>query len=108
MSCRPGAPMVARFKLGKRGRQSRGNCRNSIAIAMNKCLRAALPAALACVCTLSLHAQMTKADHHLRSIPANMVWGYFSADTPAKLRIKSVETVLVDTVSLGGMTDVKP
>lgn len=37
-----------------------------------------------------------------------MVWGYFSADTPPKLRVKSGETVLIDTVSLGGIADDKP
>src|SRR5438045_715073 len=75
---------------------------------MKKCFCAPLTAALACVFALSAQAQALKLDHHLRSIPENMVWGYFSADTPAKLRIKSGETVLIDTVSLGGMTDEKP
>jgi acetamidase/formamidase len=71
-------------------------------------LRITLAVALAGACALSLHAQAIKPDHHLRSIPANMVWGYFAADTPAKLRIKSGETVLIDTVSLGGIADDKP
>ena len=48
------------------------------------------------------------ADHHLRSIPANMVWGYFSADTPAVMMIKSGESVEIDTVSLGGISDANP
>jgi acetamidase/formamidase len=53
-------------------------------------------------------AEPIKPDHHLRAIPENMIWGYFSADTPAKLRIKSGDIVLIDTVSLGGISDEKP
>ncbi len=75
---------------------------------MKNCLRAALPVALACACALSVRAQTSKPDHHLRSIPSNMVWGYFAAETPAKLRVKSGDTVLIDTVSLGGLADDKP
>jgi acetamidase/formamidase len=47
-------------------------------------------------------------DHHLRSIPENMVSGYFSADTPPVLRIKSGEIVAIDTVSAGGARDDDP
>jgi acetamidase/formamidase len=43
-----------------------------------------------------------QVDHHLRSVPENMVSGYFSADTPPVLRIKSGETVAIDTISGGG------
>jgi acetamidase/formamidase len=55
---------------------------------------------------LACHAHA--ADHHLRSIPSNMVWGYFAADTPAVMTIKSGDTVVIDTVSLGGLTDDNP
>jgi acetamidase/formamidase len=69
--------------------------------------RSAFAAALVCASALSAHAQ-SKPIHHLRSIPENMVWGYFAADTAPKLTMKSGETVLIDTVSLGGITDEKP
>jgi acetamidase/formamidase len=47
-------------------------------------------------------------NHHLRSVPANMVSGYFSADTPPVLRIKSGEVVEIDTISGGGPRDEDP
>lgn len=46
--------------------------------------------------------------HHLRSVPENMVWGYLSADTPPVLRIKPGDTVVIDTVSMGGVREEKP
>ena len=51
---------------------------------------AALAVALSAF-AVTLTAVPTKPDHHLRSIPANMVSGYFSADTPPVLRVKSGE-----------------
>ncbi|HEY0943685.1 MAG TPA: acetamidase/formamidase family protein [Opitutaceae bacterium] len=47
-------------------------------------------------------------NHHLRSVPENMVWGFFAADTPPVLHVKSGETVKIDTVSMGGMRDEDP
>lgn len=70
--------------------------------------RLAVVAALGVTTGAALRAQPVKVDHHLRSVPENMVWGYFAADTPAKLTVKSGETVLIDTVSLGGISDEKP
>ncbi len=64
---------------------------------------AALAVALSAF-AVTLTAVPTKPDHHLRSIPANMVSGYFSADTPPVLRVKSGETVAIDTISGGGFT----
>jgi acetamidase/formamidase len=72
------------------------------------CYRSALLATIAGAWALSVHAQPIQADHHLRTIPSNMVWGYFAADTAPKLKIKSGETVRIDTVSLGGLTNEKP
>ena len=46
--------------------------------------------------------------HHLRSVPENMVWGYFSAETPPVLTIKSGDIVVIDTVSMGGIRDDNP
>ena len=45
----------------------------------------------------------------LRSTPDTVVWGYFAADIPPALRIKSGQTVKIDTVSHGGVnTGVDP
>src|SRR5215813_14517220 len=50
-----------------------------------------------------------KPDATLRSTPETVVWGYFAADIPAALRIKSGQTVRIDTVSHGGVnTGVDP
>lgn len=42
-------------------------------------------------------------DATLRSTPDTVVWGYFAADIPPVLRIKSGQTVKIDTVSHGGV-----
>lgn len=55
-----------------------------------------------------LCAAPLKVDHHLRSVPANMVWGYFAAETPPVLKINSGEIVKIDTVSAGGARDEDP
>ena len=44
-----------------------------------------------------------KPDATLRSTPETVVWGYFAADIPPALRIKSGQTVRIDTVSHGGL-----
>jgi acetamidase/formamidase len=50
-----------------------------------------------------------KPDAALRSTPETVVWGYFAADIPPAVRIKSGQTVRVDTVSHGGVnTGVDP
>jgi acetamidase/formamidase len=50
-----------------------------------------------------------KPDATLRSTPETVVWGYFAADIAPALRIKSGQTVRVDTVSHGGVnTGVDP
>jgi acetamidase/formamidase len=64
--------------------------------------RAVALAATASLLAGSLRAAPLKVDHHLRSVPANMVSGYFAADTPPVLRIKSGEIVRIDTISGGG------
>ena len=48
-------------------------------------------------------------DATLRSTPETVIWGYFAADIPPVLRIKSGQTVKIDTVSHGGVnTGVDP
>jgi len=37
-----------------------------------------------------------------------MVWGYFAAETPPVLHIKSGDIVVIDTVSMGGIRDENP
>src|ERR1700676_1489314 len=43
------------------------------------------------------------ADASLRSTPETVIWGYFAADAPPVLRIRSGQTVRIDTVSHSGM-----
>src|SRR6202051_2426245 len=45
----------------------------------------------------------TTADVTLRSTPETVIWGYFAADAPPVLRIRSGQTVRIDTVSHSGM-----
>ena len=45
----------------------------------------------------------TTPDHTVRSTPDTVVWGYFAADIPPVLRIKSGQTVRIDTVSHHGV-----
>ena len=48
-------------------------------------------------------------DATLHSTPETVVWGYFAVDIPPVLRIKSGQTVKVDTISHGGVnTGVDP
>lgn len=47
-------------------------------------------------------------DYHLGADPKNMIWGYFSADTPPVLKVKSGQTVEVDTMDLTGITAENP
>lgn len=71
--------------------------------------RAAALVAAASLAAGGLRAAPLKVDHHLRSVPANMVSGYFSAETPPVLRIKAGEIVTIDTISGGGgRTDEDP
>ena len=46
---------------------------------------------------------------HCARLPETVVWGYFAADITPALRIKSGQTVKIDTVSHGGVnTGVDP
>lgn len=58
------------------------------------CLLAAVPA-----------AAQPKADHYLKSTPETVRRGVISADSKVVLKIKSGETVRIDTISHGGVTD---
>jgi acetamidase/formamidase len=50
----------------------------------------------------------TAADATLRSTPDTVIWGYFAADAPPVLRIRSGQTVRIDTVSHSGMNTDDP
>ena len=45
-----------------------------------------------------------QADHHLRSRPETVTWGWSPVDAPPVLTIQSGDTVLVDTLSHAGTT----
>src|SRR5437016_10558668 len=70
----------------------------------------AIAALLACAdIALAQTAPKPAADATLRSTPDTVVWGYFAADIAPALRIKSGQTVRIDTVSHGGVnTGVDP
>jgi acetamidase/formamidase len=75
---------------------------------MLRSLLAVLVCALAGVAAGPAAAQTTvplKAtpDHTVRSTPDTVVWGYFAADIPPVLRIKSGQTVRIDTISHHGV-----
>lgn len=63
---------------------------------------AALTAALFELAAFRAAAADYQIDHHLPSNPSTVVSGYFSAETPPVLRIKSGEIVEIDTISGGG------
>src|SRR4051812_29084398 len=80
--------------------------------AMSSALRALLGTLLAALLLLnadSASAQQpppgsaAKPDASLRSRPETVVWGYFSATVAPVLRIKSGQTVKIDTVSHQGL-----
>jgi acetamidase/formamidase len=71
-------------------------------------LSSAKIAALLSASVFSLHAAPVKPDHFLGAKPANMIWGYFWAETPPVLTVKSGATVEVDTTDLTGITDEDP
>lgn len=49
-----------------------------------------------------------KADHVIRSLPQNMVWGYFGADVPPIHTIKDGDVVEIQTVNVSGMNRDNP
>lgn len=49
-----------------------------------------------------------KPDHVIRSVPENMVWGYFGADVPPVARVKDGDVVEIHTVSTSGISQKDP
>src|SRR5215467_3287533 len=103
--------MQARMRLGRGGPAGYGAMigprARSVPMIASKLFTTAL---LALTCAASAQpAPDNKPDATLRSTPETVVWGYFAADIPPALRIKSGQTVRVDTVSHGGVnTGVDP
>lgn len=49
-----------------------------------------------------------KPDQVVRSVPENMVWGYFGADVPPVARVKAGNIVEIQTVSTSGISQKDP
>jgi len=56
----------------------------------------------------STPAAAIKPDHVIRSVPENMVWGYFGADVPPVARIKDGDVAEIHTVSTSGINQKDP
>ena len=54
--------------------------------------------------TVRAQAQAPAPDHHLPSIPENVVWGWFPIDREPVLTVRSGDTVRIDTLSHAGST----
>ena len=46
-----------------------------------------------------------RIDHHIRSTPENLAWGWLGSDTQPVYRVKSGDIAKIDTISMGGMRD---
>src|SRR5882724_5959703 len=76
---------------------------------LNYCTPRAALAVASFVATLSFaSAEPIKPDYHLGAKPENMIFGYFSAETPPALKIKSGQIVEVDTTDLSAIKADKP
>ncbi len=49
-----------------------------------------------------------KIDHFIRSIPENMVWGYYGADVPPIAKVKDGDTVEIQTINTAGISRKDP
>lgn len=49
-----------------------------------------------------------KPNHVIRSVPENMVWGYFGADVPPVARVRDGDVVEIHTVSTSGISQQDP
>ncbi|MCC9167697.1 acetamidase/formamidase family protein [Pontibacter harenae] len=73
---------------------------------------AASAASISCIAspeeTFTTVSPRIKPDHVIRSIPKNMVWGYFGADVPPVARVKDGDIVEIHTVSTAGISSRNP
>ena len=44
-----------------------------------------------------------KPDHTIRSVPENMVWGYYGADVPPVATVKDGDVVAIQTINTTGI-----
>src|SRR5882724_6406849 len=58
--------------------------------------------------SLTLSAAPPKPDFHLEADLKNMVVGFYSAETPPVLKVKSGQVVEIDSLALMGLSDDKP
>jgi acetamidase/formamidase len=70
--------------------------------------RAVLIAAFLSASVAAFGAVPIKPNHFIGAKPANMIWGYFWAETPPILTVKSGAIVEVDTMDLTGITPEDP
>jgi len=49
-----------------------------------------------------------KPDHVIRSVPENMVWGYYGADVPPIAKVKDGDVVEIQTINTTGITRKDP
>src|SRR5262245_7276938 len=64
-----------------------------------------LPLSLLALVLFPAAGRAAEFDHHLRATIDTAVFGYYSAETPPVLTIKSGERVKIDTVSLFNVPD---
>ncbi|QHV94627.1 acetamidase [Spirosoma endbachense] len=56
----------------------------------------------------SLESMLLKPDHVVRSLPENMVYGYFGADVPSVYKVKDGDVVEIQTVNPSGVSRTNP
>jgi len=56
---------------------------------------------LALSCILALTSSISAEHYELKATPATVVWGNYAASNPPVLRVKSGDTVRIETVSTG-------
>lgn len=49
--------------------------------------------------------QPPRIDHHIRSTPENLAWGWLGSDTPPVYRLKSGDIAKIDTINMGRVRD---
>lgn len=74
----------------------------------SRSVRSFLAVAALATGAIALPAAPIKPDHFLGAKPANMIWGYFWAETPAVLTVKSGDIVEIDTTDLTGISETDP
>ena len=58
--------------------------------------------------TVPAETSSIKPDHVVRSLPENMVWGYYGADVPPVAKVKDGDVVEIQTVNPSGVSRTNP